>query len=109
MKHAAQWIAGMAIALMAVTAQAADQEIAFAHPMGDEELAQYRGAGLAMNYNLSSLNAALNNTSAVNTVSGGNVLQSGALTQVSGITSVIQNSGNNVIIQSNTIVNLTMN
>lgn len=43
-----------------------------------------------------------------NNVNGFNVIDHGSFTQASGITSVIQNSGNNVIIQDSTIVNVTI-
>lgn len=43
---------------------------------------------------------------ATNTVSGGNIIESGAFSNSSGIPTVIQNSGNNVLIQNSTIVNV---
>ncbi|GEM79716.1 carbon storage regulator [Vibrio superstes] len=45
---------------------------------------------------------------ASNTVSGNNILSSGALSNSSGISSVIQNTGNNVLIQNSTVVNLSI-
>ncbi len=46
--------------------------------------------------------------SANNTVTGNNTLAAGALANSSGISSVIQNTGNNVLIQNSTVVNLTL-
>ncbi|GAM67949.1 hypothetical protein JCM19236_2104 [Vibrio sp. JCM 19236] len=46
--------------------------------------------------------------SAINTVNGNNVLSSGAFADSSGISNVIQNTGNNVLIQNSTVVNLTL-
>ncbi len=43
-----------------------------------------------------------------NTVSGNNILSPGAFADSSGLSNVIQNTGNNVLIQSSTIVNLTL-
>ncbi len=43
-----------------------------------------------------------------NTVSGNNVLSPGAFAESSGLSNVIQNTGNNVLIQSSTVVNLTL-
>ncbi|WP_117236173.1 carbon storage regulator [Vibrio maerlii] len=43
-----------------------------------------------------------------NSVTGNNIIASGALMESSGITSVIQNSGNNVLIQNATVVNMSM-
>lgn len=45
---------------------------------------------------------------AMNNLTGNNVITAGSLSNVSGITSVIQNSGNNVLIQNATVVNLTL-
>ncbi|MDG2733281.1 carbon storage regulator, partial [Vibrio parahaemolyticus] len=45
---------------------------------------------------------------ASNTVSGNNILSSGAFADSSGISNVIQNSGNNVLIQNSTVDNLTL-
>ncbi|MFV8429275.1 carbon storage regulator [Vibrio owensii] len=45
---------------------------------------------------------------ATNTVSGNNILSPGAFADSSGISSVIQNTGNNVLIQNSTVVNLTL-
>ncbi|MEZ9832163.1 carbon storage regulator [Vibrio breoganii] len=45
---------------------------------------------------------------ASHTVSGNNILSAGALSDSSGISSVIQNSGNNVLIQNSTVVNLSI-
>lgn len=45
---------------------------------------------------------------ATNTVSGNNILSPGAFADGSGISSVIQNTGNNVLIQNSTVVNLTL-
>ncbi|GAB7219506.1 carbon storage regulator [Vibrio comitans] len=45
---------------------------------------------------------------ASHTVSGNNVLAAGALSDSSGISSVIQNTGNNVLIQNSTVVNLSI-
>ena len=43
-----------------------------------------------------------------NTINGGNVIAAGALASSSGVTSVIQNTGNNVLIQNSMVVNLTL-
>ncbi|WP_423839856.1 carbon storage regulator [Vibrio mytili] len=45
---------------------------------------------------------------ASNTVSGNNILSPGAFAESSGLSSVIQNTGNNVLIQNSTVVNLTL-
>ncbi|ROV57460.1 carbon storage regulator [Vibrio ponticus] len=46
--------------------------------------------------------------SAINTTNGNNNIGAGAFSAASGINSVIQNTGNNVLIQNSTVVNLTL-
>lgn len=41
-------------------------------------------------------------------MTGDNVISSGALTGITGVNSVIQNTGNNVLIQNSTVLNLTL-
>jgi hypothetical protein len=52
--------------------------------------------------------ATLSGNEANNNVTGFNIIDHGAFTEASGIISVIQNTGNNVIIQDSTIVNVTI-
>lgn len=75
-----------------------------------EELDNARGRdGVDMTLlNLQNLQGTINGN-ANNNVNGYNIIDHGSFTQVSGITSVIQNSGNNVIIQDSTIVSVTIN
>ena len=54
----------------------------------------------------SSLQGVVTNNQTVNSTTGGNQIGGGALTGVSGVPVVIQNTGNNVLIQSSTIVNV---
>lgn len=52
--------------------------------------------------------AVLEGNSAMNTVSGINSIDNGSFTGASGMFSIIQNSGNNVIIQDSTVYNVTV-
>jgi len=52
--------------------------------------------------------ATLSGNQANNTVNGYNIIDHGAFAQASGINSVIQNTGNNVVIQDATILNVTI-
>lgn len=52
--------------------------------------------------------ATLSGNQANNNINGYNIIDHGSFMQASGITSVIQNSGNNVIIQDSTVVNVTI-
>jgi hypothetical protein len=58
--------------------------------------------------NANFLNAKLNNNAAIENVTGHNTINGNAFAGASGLPIVIQNSGNNVIIQSGTVLNLTM-
>lgn len=58
--------------------------------------------------NANFLNAKLNNNAAIDNVTGNNTINGNAFAGASGLPIVIQNSGNNVIIQSGTVLNLTM-
>ena len=58
--------------------------------------------------NTNNLDAQLYNNQASYNVTGTNSVNSGAFTNASGIATVIQNSGNNVIIQNATILNLKL-
>jgi hypothetical protein len=54
------------------------------------------------------LNAKLFDNAAIGNVTGHNTITEGAFAGASGLPTVIQNSGNNVIIQSGTVLNLTV-
>ena len=58
--------------------------------------------------NRNDLKAKLYDNVAVDNVTGNNAINGNAFAGASGLPIVIQNSGNNVIIQSGTILNLTM-
>jgi len=75
-----------------------------------EELDNSRGREGVDILTLNNMNvrATLSDNQANNNVNGANIIDGGSFTQASGFTSVIQNSGNNVIIQDSTIVNVTI-
>ena len=72
-----------------------------------EELGKNRGAFSQVG--TSYLLATSSNNSVVNSTTGYNIISNGAFNSSSGLVNVIQNSGNNVLIQSSTIVNMQMN
>ena len=72
-----------------------------------EDMEENRGAFSPVN--TSYLLGTSSNNSVTNSVTGGNVIADGAFDSSSGLVNVIQNSGNNVLIQSSTIVNVEMN
>lgn len=77
-----------------------------AEAVSDGELASQRGT---FNPSTSSfLFADSSNNVAINSVTGQNNISDSAFNNASGVVSVIQNTGNNVVIQSSTVVNLEM-
>lgn len=87
------------------------QEITdWGHPVPSAELDAERGGTdtgpLTINANM--LNAKLFGNSATGNVTGNNSIHDGAFAGASGLPTVIQNSGNNVIIQNGTVLNLTV-
>lgn len=80
----------------------------FGQPTPVEALGDMTG-GSDTTQNTNQLNATMSEADARRNITGTNVISSDALSNASGIPTVIQNSGNNVIIQNATIVNLRMN
>jgi len=70
----------------------------------DSELSNFRGGATITNTN--DLNGALYNNTALDSVTGNNFVTDGALAGSTGFSTVIQNSGNNVLIQNAMILNL---
>ncbi len=70
----------------------------------DSELSNFRGGASITNIN--DLNGTLYNNNALDSVTGNNFVTDGALAGSSGFSTLIQNSGNNVLIQNATILNL---
>lgn len=75
-----------------------------------DELDGARGMGGVDVTTLNTMNvkATLTNNTAINNVTGANVIDTSAFTGANGMFSVIQNTGNNVVIQDSTIVNVTI-
>ncbi|WP_237173099.1 hypothetical protein [Paracandidimonas lactea] len=86
---------------------ATPQPVSLGAPVSDTELSQYRGAR-DITFNQQNTEGYLYNNQATNTVSGHNQVSGEAFSGMNGFSTVIQNSGNNVIIQSSTIVNVQM-
>lgn len=80
----------------------------FERVVSNELLSRQRGGADARVLNYMDIDAALHNNSARANVSGNNSVSTGAFTNASGLATVIQNSGNNVIIQNATILNLEL-
>jgi len=83
-------------------------------PLSDSDLATQRARGSGDVINIGEINAQiseigqnakLDHNIVENSTTGSNTVSNGAFTNASGLATVIQNSGNNVIIQDATIVN----
>lgn len=88
-------------------AGAAQQASALGPALPDTALAAHRG-GYGLDINLNNLNAQLYSNKALNNVTGDNTVTQSAFSGASGLATVVQNSGNNVIIQNATILNLKL-
>lgn len=71
-----------------------------------EALEPLRGGAESSTYSKNILNGAVSDNQAANLITGGNLVSDGSFAGASGFATVIQNSGNNVLIQNSTIVNV---
>lgn len=89
-----------------------DSELFFenAETVLTDELDNERGRGGVdvLTLNRSTVTALLKDNTATNNVNGFNLIDNGSFAGASGMVSVIQNSGNNVIIQDSTVFNVTV-
>ena len=79
-----------------------------AQPVDADTLAQTRGGAEVVNNDMT-LRGVTANNSARNVTTGDNTISAGSFANMSGLPTVIQNSGANVLIQNATILNLQMN
>lgn len=77
-------------------------------PVDAETLARTRGGAEVVNNDMN-LHGVTANNSARNVTTGDNSISAGSFANMSGLPTVIQNSGANVLIQNATILNLQMN
>ncbi len=71
-------------------------------------LDQQRGGASTQVFNDMELDGVVADNRAVDVVTGNNAISSGALSGASGLPLIVQNSGNNVLIQNATIVNVQL-
>ncbi|WGY46161.1 carbon storage regulator [Vibrio sp. ABG19] len=105
-------IALIALSAMAALSANADDIVMSTNELSDAVLGNSRGGQYYIDIENVSASSDIYGTSTGNTannsVTGNNIMTAGALAGSSGINSVIQNSGNNVLIQNSTVVNLTL-
>lgn len=75
-------------------------------PVSSDTLAEQRGGDEEIVDNTIHINGDVTDNSATNVVTGANSIQDGSFASASGILSVVQNTGANVLIQTATIVNV---
>lgn len=79
---------------------------ALGKPVSTETLAEQRGGDDEFVHNTITVNGTVTDNTANNVVTGANSIADGSFASSSGIMSVVQNTGANVLIQSATIVNV---
>jgi hypothetical protein len=95
------------------SAQAGETERAarihlFDHAVTEAQLAERRGGAADVRINDITSRGAVSENEARNLTTGSNIISDGAFTSASGLPIVVQNSGNNVLIQNSTILNLNL-
>lgn len=85
----------------------AEAVFALGDPISDEGLSANRG-GSALQFSEMRLDSKLVDNQAIANVTGSNFVTQSAFSGASGFSTVVQNSGNNVIIQNATILNLSL-
>lgn len=87
---------------------AVDAASPFAAPVASDALDALRGGTDTTTTitNVSDVDGTVDGNTAVNTLSAGNVVDGGAFGNAAGLSTVIQNSGNNVLIQNSTVVSV---
>lgn len=104
---AAFFVGALQAAATAAAAEPAPMpRLPFGKRLDDRALAAHRGGTETRSD--AALQGTVTGNQAVNVATGGNLITGGALTGAAGIPVVIQNSGNNVLIQSSVIVNLQL-
>jgi len=89
--------------------QAEASSVAWTDAVDADALAALRGGADQRNIaNSNQLSGAVGDNSAANLVTGNNSIAGGSFANASGLPMVIQNSGNNVLIQNSTIVNVQL-
>lgn len=79
--------------------------VMFGAPVSETALSNHRGArDVTINEQITL--GTVHGNNAINTVSGANMVMDQAFNGMNGFTTVIQNSGNNVLIQNSTILNV---
>ena len=82
-----------------------DAPSAFGHPLDADALGRFRGGADTVENNVD-IHGNVGGNTASDIVTGDNIIDGGAFANSAGISTVIQNSGANVLIQNGTVVNI---
>jgi len=104
---------GLSPGLRAESTVVQDDMLQMDEALSEEDLSAHRGEGTVIGIdditvNHADLDGENHGNSVSNSVTGNNYIGSSAFNDASGMVGVIQNSGNNVLIQKATIVNVTL-
>jgi hypothetical protein len=80
----------------------------FGRTLDEDRLAEQRGGQDDTYANINDARARVAETSVTNASTGNNIVTEGSITNNSGLPIVVQNSGNGVVIQNTTILNLQL-
>ena len=104
--RAAQLTIAFVLALAVPIAAYSDETATLGTPVSSTTLDEQRGGDDTEIHNNININGDVTDNTATNVVTGANNIQNGSFDNASGVLSVVQNTGANVLIQSATIVNV---
>jgi hypothetical protein len=104
--RAAQLTIAFALAMAVPLVAHGDEPASLGTPVSSTTLDEQRGGDDTQINNNININGDVTDNTATNVVTGANNIQNGSFDNASGVLSVVQNTGANVLIQSATIVNV---
>jgi len=106
MLHGSAWADAVAVDEAMMAAKATADSLFGTTALSGDALDESRGGAEIQVFNTNALDGVVSDNHAYNLTTGSNWITSGSFSDASGLSTVIQNSGNNVLIQNPTIVNL---
>jgi hypothetical protein len=104
--RAASLIIALAVALALPVVAYSEEPVALGTPVSSDTLAEQRGGDDTQILNTIHIDGDVTDNTATDVITGANNIQGGSFDNASGVLSVVQNTGANVLIQSATIVNV---
>ena len=97
-----------ALLLCSGNVQAENDDLVFGEVVSDYELSETRGAFTPEQLGIANYDANLSSNNINSSATGQNNISTDAFGNSNGVFNVVQNSGNGVVIQNSTIINLTL-